>query len=205
MSVHATNITQGPEGLVTITLLFGNTPVIPNADQVPVTQAARLRAMHTAKAEYEQLLAERLVETALRKKPPSAADYVFDRGNWVYVYRADTKSWTEPHQVAAIDEKCVFVHLAEQFGPRAYKIAQLKPALSQKSQPTEDSIGSVLTHWPTRFTEILTAEANREAPFGDAKRAKGPSLIVLSLIDRCSAARTNVVLRIVMSTITVVA
>jgi hypothetical protein len=102
--------------------------------------------MHTPKAEYEQLLAERRVETALRKKPPAAADYVFDRGSWVYVYREGSKSWTGPHQIAAIDGKCAYVHLGEQFGPRAFNIAQLKPALSQQSQPTEDSIGSVPTH-----------------------------------------------------------
>jgi hypothetical protein len=61
MSVHAMNTTQGPEGLVPITLVFGKTPVIPHVDQVPVAQAPRLRAMHTAKAEYEQLLAERRI------------------------------------------------------------------------------------------------------------------------------------------------
>jgi hypothetical protein len=81
---------------VSITIVFGNTPVIRHVDQVPVTQAARLRAMHTVKAEFEQLLAERRVETALRKKPPAAADYVFDRGNWVYVYREGSKSSTGP-------------------------------------------------------------------------------------------------------------
>jgi hypothetical protein len=88
-------------------------------------------------------------------------------------------SWTGPHQVAAIDEKCVYVHLGKQFGPRAFNISQLKPALSQQSQLTEDSIGSVPTHWPTRFTEILTAGDDCEALFGDAKRAE-----VLSSIDR---------------------
>jgi hypothetical protein len=99
ISVHAMNTTQGPEGLVPITLVFGNTSVIPHVDQVPVAQAARLRAMHTAKAEYEQLLAERRVETALRKNPPAAADCVFDRGSWVYVHREGFKSWTGPHQM----------------------------------------------------------------------------------------------------------
>jgi hypothetical protein len=103
--------------------VFGYTPVIPHVDQMPVTQAARLRAMHTAKAEYEQLLAERRVETSLRKKPPVAADYVFDRGEWVYVYREGSKSWTGPHKLAAIDGKCVYVHLGEHYGPRAFKNA----------------------------------------------------------------------------------
>jgi transposase InsO family protein len=53
MSVHAMNTTQGPEGLVPITPVFGKTPVVPHVDQVPVAQAPRLRAMYTAKAEYE--------------------------------------------------------------------------------------------------------------------------------------------------------
>jgi hypothetical protein len=92
MYVHAMNTTQGPEGIVPITLVFGNTPVIPHVDQVPVVQATRLRAMHTAKAEYEHLLAERRIQTALRKKSPPAADYVFNRDDWVYVYREGSKS-----------------------------------------------------------------------------------------------------------------
>jgi Reverse transcriptase (RNA-dependent DNA polymerase) len=50
MTVHAMNTTQGPEGLVPITLVFGKVPVIPHDDQVPVAQAPRLRAIHTAKA-----------------------------------------------------------------------------------------------------------------------------------------------------------
>jgi hypothetical protein len=51
-------------------------------------------------------------------------------------------------------------------------MAQLKRAFSQQSQPPNDSIGSVATHWPTRFTEILTAGDDCEAHFGDAKRAE---------------------------------
>jgi hypothetical protein len=66
MSVHAMNITQGPEGLVPITLVFGKTIVIPHVDQVPIAQDPRLRVMHIAKAEYEQLLAERRIQTVLR-------------------------------------------------------------------------------------------------------------------------------------------
>jgi hypothetical protein len=93
------NTTQGPEGLVPITLVYGKTPVIPHVDQVSVAQAPRLRAMHTAKAEYEQLLAERRIQTALRKKPPPAADYVFNLDDWVYVYREGSKSWTGPHKL----------------------------------------------------------------------------------------------------------
>jgi hypothetical protein len=42
-------------------------------------------------------------------------------------------------------------------------------------------IGSVPTHWPTHFTEILTAADDREAHFSDAKRAE-----VLSPIDKCT-------------------
>jgi hypothetical protein len=171
-----------PTGIVPAeptTLVFENTSVIPRADQVPVTPAAHLGAMHTAEAEYEQLLAERRVETALRKKPPDAADNVISRGNWVYVHREGSKSCTWPRQVAAIDGKCVYVHLDEQFGPKVFNITQLKPALLQQSQHMEDPIGSVPTHWPTHFTEILTAADDREANFGDAKRAE-----VLSPIDK---------------------
>jgi hypothetical protein len=56
MSVHAMNATQGPEGLVPITIMFGKSPVIPHVDQVPVAQTPRLRAMQTAKAEYTNSL-----------------------------------------------------------------------------------------------------------------------------------------------------
>jgi hypothetical protein len=106
-------------------------------------------------------------------------DNVFDRGDWMHVHREGSKSCTRPRQVAAIDVKCVYVHLGEQFGPRAFNITQLKTALSKKSQATEDPIGSVSRHWPTHLTEILTAGDDREANFGDDKRAE-----VLSLIDK---------------------
>jgi hypothetical protein len=135
--------------------------------------------MHTAEAEYEQLLAERRVETALCKKPPAATDNVFNSGDRVCVHREGFKSCTRPHQVAAADEKCVYVHLGEQFGPKAFNITQLKPAILQQSQRTEDPIGSVPTHWPTHFTEILTTADDREAHVGDAKRAE-----VLPLFDK---------------------
>jgi Reverse transcriptase (RNA-dependent DNA polymerase) len=135
--------------------------------------------MHTDEAEYEQLFAERRVESALSKKPPAAADNVFNRGDLVCVHREGFKSCTRPRQVAGVDGKCVFVHLGEQFGPKAFNITQLKPAVLRQSQRTEDPIGSVPTLWPTHFTEILIAADDRKAHFGDAKRAE-----VLSLIDK---------------------
>jgi hypothetical protein len=147
MSVRAMNTTQGPEGLVPIMLLFGKTPVIPHVDQVPVAQAPRLRAMHTAKAEHEKLLAERRIQTALRKKPPPAADYVFNRDDWVYVYREGSKSWPGPRQVTEIDNKCAYVHLGEHFGPGAFNVAQFKPELSRRTQQTP----SVLFHRPANL------------------------------------------------------
>jgi hypothetical protein len=151
MSVHAMDTTQGPGGLVSITLVFGKTPVIPHVYQVPVAQAPRLRAMHTAKAEYEQLAES--IQTALRNKAPQSADYVINRYDLVYVYREGSKSWTGPNQVVTIDNKCVYVHLDEQFGPRAFNVAQLQPALTQQSENPANSIGSVPAPWPTRFTE----------------------------------------------------
>jgi hypothetical protein len=128
--------TLSPGGIVLAaptTLVFDNTSIIPRADQVLVTPAARLGAMHTAEAEYEQLIAERRVETVLRKKPPAAADNVFNRGDRVCVHREGFKSCTRPRQVAAVDGKCVCVHLGEQFGPKAFNITQLKPSVLQQS------------------------------------------------------------------------
>jgi hypothetical protein len=61
--------------------------------------------MHTAEAEYEQLLAEIRVETALRKKLLASEDNVFDRGDWVYIHHDGSKSCGRSHQVAAIDWK----------------------------------------------------------------------------------------------------
>jgi hypothetical protein len=151
--------------------VFGKTPVIPHVDQVPVAQARRQRAMHTAKAEYEKLLAESRIQTALRKKLHPAADYVFNRDDGVYVYQEGSKSWTGPHQVAAIDSKCAYVHLGEQFGPRAFNTAQLQPAITQKSQKPANSIDSVPLPWSTLFPEIIAAGDEHEALFDDAKRA----------------------------------
>jgi hypothetical protein len=84
-----------------------------------------------------------------------------------------------PHQVATIDNKCAYVHIGEQFGPRACNVTQLKSAITQQSQNPENSIIFVPTPWPTRFTEVMAAGDDREALFDDAKRAE-----LLSLIDR---------------------
>jgi hypothetical protein len=137
--------------------------------------------MHTAEAEYEQLFAERRVESALSKKPPAAADNVFNRGDLVCVHREGFKFCTRPRQVAGVDGKCVFVHLGEQFGPKAFNITQLKPAVLRQSQRTEDPIGSVPTHWPTHFTEILTAADDREAQEAGDKPNIAPSKFVLAI------------------------
>jgi hypothetical protein len=70
MSVHAMNITSGPDVIVPAQLVFGKVPMLPHNDSVPVTQTDGLRAMHVARVEYEKILAQRRIDTALTRRPP---------------------------------------------------------------------------------------------------------------------------------------
>jgi hypothetical protein len=164
------NDTAGPEGLVQALLVFGTLPNLPYINSVPANQSGHIRAMHAAKAEYEIILAQRRIQTALIKRPPPAADYFFKTGSWVYAYREVSKMWTGPHLIADICGKAAYVHLGERIGPRQFNIAQLKPSHTHQNMSPDQSIGSTSTSYSTRFTEIVPGNDARASFFDDAKR-----------------------------------
>jgi hypothetical protein len=105
MAVHALNITAGPKGLVPILLVFGKLPRLPHVDSVPLNQADRFKAMHVARAEYEQILAQRRIGMALANRPPPSSNYVFEPGQWVNVFRESSRLFAGPHLLADVEGK----------------------------------------------------------------------------------------------------
>jgi hypothetical protein len=135
--------------------------------------------MYVARGEYEKILAQRRIDTALTRRPPPSANYVFEPGQWVYAYRETSKLWTGPHLLAEVNGKAAYVHLGERTCPRHFNIAQLKPSFTEQNVPPDESIGSAPSPFLTRFTEIIPSSDPRAALFDEAKQQE-----ILGLIDR---------------------
>ena len=83
LAVHAVNDTVGPHGLCPTLLVFGVIPKMP--DVTPNTfpaQQERLRAMVSARAEYEKYVGRALVNRGLRSIPPPATDHKYMPGDY---------------------------------------------------------------------------------------------------------------------------
>ena len=181
VAVNAVNDTVGPHGLCPTLLVFGvihkMPDVTPNA--VPAQQQ-RLRAMVTARAEYEKYFGRALVNRGLRSIPPPAADRKYMSGDYVYVYREGLKHYTGPHLVASVDRKRIRIHLGERTGPRMFNIAQLRPA----PIPRLESYDEVHSERESYEPRILCSEPvengdPREHLLDEAKRKE-----LLGLIER---------------------
>ena len=67
--------------------------------------------MTTAREEYEIILAQKTVNTALNKQPPPATMITLTPAIPLYVFREILKRWTGPYQVISSDRKKVLVDL----------------------------------------------------------------------------------------------
>jgi hypothetical protein len=76
----------GPEGLIPSFLVFGVVPRWTTTLPLP-ENSARLTEIQVERAEYEQIVAKMKLSTALSRNVPAAADYSFDIGDSIYVYR----------------------------------------------------------------------------------------------------------------------
>lgn len=106
LTVKAINRTVGPKGLFPQLLVFGLLPHQPSIStrEFP-SQIDRIKALHTAKEEYEKIFSKLIVNRGLKKIPPPASDHVYIPGDFVYAYREGLKSYTGPHIVAYVDGK----------------------------------------------------------------------------------------------------
>ena len=181
LTVKAINSTVGPDGLCPQLLVFGVLPKLLTVcpQEYPI-QKERFRALQTARDEYERRFSKNLVDRGTKTIPPPAADHKYMPGDFVYVYRDGFKHYTGPHLVASVDGNQVRLYVGEGTGPRAFNIAQLKPALLARLQSMDEMITSDNTG-PLRvlYTENLSIQDPRSHStlFDDAKRNEVVGLI----------------------------
>jgi hypothetical protein len=181
-AVSALNFLPGPDGLVPVLLIFGVLPRIPELAEAPrLDQKRHFAAMASARAENARLVARRRVETGLHRQVPPAADFLdkITPGSQVYCYRERLRHWTRPHTVADVNRESVHVHLGERTGPRAFNIAQLKPALAPPHVHFERSTCAAREGTYVYWTEVLSPGDPRASLFEQAKKDE-----ILDLIRR---------------------
>jgi len=150
LTVKAMNSTVGPDGLCPQLLVFGVMPRLPSiCPQELPEQKERLRALATARLEYERLVSKELVHRGIRSIPPPACDHKYMPGDFFYVYREGVKHYTGPHLIASVYGKQVRLHVGENTGPREFNIAQLRPAPLARLQ-SMDEILTADTSGPPR-------------------------------------------------------
>jgi transposase InsO family protein len=193
LATYTLNAFTNAEGLCPSLLVFGQIPPPPEFCATTSSQQDRARAMQTARAEFQRVLAERSIRRGLQSAVPSKDLDRIRSGTMVYVYREGAKRWTGPYPVVHRHEKDVLVSIHGQ--PRSFNISTLKPApVSDPAQVDEttceiDSSNAKMsssdsqrpsaesTH--TLLTEIVDADDPRASQFTEAKRKE-----VLGLIER---------------------
>ena len=88
-AITATNDTLGPEGLVPLSLVFGELPRVYTASgtqQPRDTLSERATMAHAARTEMHRVMAKMLVARGLRHSFPLAAGPVYGPGDQVFVW-----------------------------------------------------------------------------------------------------------------------
>jgi hypothetical protein len=67
INIKALNDTAGPDGLVPSLLVFGVFPISPEISREFPAQRSRLKTMHTAREEYEKVIAKERILRGLNK------------------------------------------------------------------------------------------------------------------------------------------
>lgn len=169
LAVYAMNATTNERGLCPMLLVFGVLPKIPEVARVLPCHVDRIKAMHTARQEYNKIIAERRVRQGLKAAPPSAASAAITPGDMVYVWREGPRCWMGPVPVLDRNGKDCTVLLNQT--PKSFNITQLKPARVSNPSPAEKTF--------IFLTEVIEKSDPRAAQFDAAKKAE-----ILSLIDR---------------------
>lgn len=105
-SIYAINATAGPNGLVPCLLVFGMFPRLPGVLSTGAIQNdLRFSIMQAARKEYAGYIAKQRVATGLATYVPPAADYDYEAGDSVYLWRESERVWTGPHLVVSCVDK----------------------------------------------------------------------------------------------------
>jgi hypothetical protein len=194
-AVPAINSTLGPDGLVPILLVYGQLPRVPSLASIPpLTVKQRFSLMTTARAEYEQWVAQQRVATGLSKKPSESADRMYAAGEQVYVYRERHRAWMGPHKIISVDGKDVVLELPN--GHQHFTVAMVRPSMIQTTVIQWTKV--LQPNDPRRVSENMTSAIRAElvglierGTFKLVKLADAydknviPTKFVLSIVMRC--------------------
>lgn len=159
----AMNDTMGPEGFVPTLLVYGMLPRIPIGDQATTTpnQAARMKALSTARSEMEEICANLRLKTAeTHDLPPTLLDMQPSPGMQVLVFRRKTQVWEGPYELDRIDGKSAYVKISEGL-VQPFSVSRVKPfrtpvesALRKNdNQQTSDEVTSTSA---VNYTKVLS-------------------------------------------------
>ena len=191
LSLKARNDTLGPEGIVTSSLVFGespslrsfNGPVLPRAtlaDRALETQnARRLMSIH---------LAESRVKPALRHHTPQAADIVYQPGDKALVWReklieSRIGEWVGPYIVRSYDAAARIVLVQKESGAshERFNAVQVKSFL-EPAASANHYLKSVAAAFKTFSNECMTVEVRlTEVITKDDPRANSEEMLKAKL------------------------
>ena len=136
MAIKAMNDTLGPEGLVPLSLVFGELPRVYTASETPQprdTLGERATMFHAARTEMQRIMAKMRVARGLRHSVPLAANRAFDPGDQVLVWREKIVNhrigeWIGPFTVLCMDasKKLVYIQDVKVGAARPFNVAHVK-------------------------------------------------------------------------------
>ena len=190
LAVKAMNDTIGLNGLVPSLLVFGIIPRFPIiASELP-QQAARMKALAEARAEYEAIVAELRITAAMKHAVPAAASRVYAEGDAVLVFRERDKEWCGPLTVVKTEDKIVTVR-SEGGSQQEFNKVNVKPYYADQEEENTEILHQMLQPFRTRgrhkkktsaevlMTEVIKNGDPRARLFDDAKAKE-----IKGLIDR---------------------
>lgn len=168
LAIKAINDTAGSNGLVPSMLVFGTVPSFPASPRHNPKQRERFAALKAARDEMSQIVCEKRLNDALRRKLPDSTSYLIRPGDNVRVFRETSKAWDGPFQVTKLDRKLVTV--TDGIKAKTFNIAQVLPCQTTVRDPkTQRELSRIFDH-AIHSVEILkttdprySSEASRKA------------------------------------------
>jgi hypothetical protein len=161
ISVKALNNATNSDGLCPTLLVFGSTPPFPDVRTIFPSQRDSIRAICSARIDFERILEDRIVNSALKSTAPPAENHVLSTGEIAYVHRENMKRWIGPLKLINTYGTNALVLLDGT--PREFNVAQLKP--ESILDPAIDTIPDARKVY---ITEVLSPNDPRKSLFEPA-------------------------------------
>ena len=148
------NDTVGPDGLVPSMLVFGTMPRFPPIRTDLPNHEERLRAMHAARTEMANIVAQHKVQLALRARVPPAASFLVRPNDRIYVHDEVRKKWIGPYTVLKTFEKQVWIDRHD--GQKQYSLDHCLPV-------KEADAMSLVHHVHTALNQFATGDDDSDS------------------------------------------